>query len=1118
MMIQRMIAPRLKIPKKQTSNTLEHYKVWLAKQAEWEKNHDPIKETEEYRRAAARIVRVRNKNVQVFVPFRPGLSAFQVWSRSQMGIACMVVLAGLAGVFFSGLSLLVTTIALITIVYALHLLLSFWMLARVAGPSETTKVDEILLRQLKDVEWPRYTVLCPLYREATVVPQLLRALKQLDYPEDKLQILLLTEEDDTQTRSVIRAQALPPHFHLVTVPPGEPRTKPRACNYGLMYATGSYIVIYDAEDVPDPFQLKKAVLAFASHDTEVVCVQARLNCYNAKQNLLTRWYTAEYSMWFDLILPGLQKLGLMVPLGGTSNHFRASVLRALGGWDAFNVTEDCDLGLRLSRCGFKTVVLDSTTYEEAVSQGGNWLRQRSRWIKGYFQTYFVHTRYPLTPGRRELRNLFSLHLLIGSGACMLFINPIMWALFLLYLFCKDLVMPFYHTLFPLPIFYLGIFCFAFGNFFYVYLYLLGCARRKLYALMPCALLIPLYWVGGCLAALLALGELVFRPHYWQKTTHGLHLKDGQSIQGYPPEERASATLKLTRSRTDFILPVTDKILRVNPLPMMLNRMYATLQTFPLPVFTRMQAPAAEVKKRRRSDHWLMVVLGTASVLSIASCGYFFWRRQILLYSEATIQLRLAHHAFESIASGQALPAGTWFSMPQVVMLPFIWNSYLWQTGLAGSLGSMLCYVCTACFLYLTIKRLTGRSILSYLGTLLFLLNPNMLYLQATPLAEAVGIATCTTTLFFFLAWVQEQRLRLLILSGACSLLAMMAHPLGWGVFLALLILLVVTGKLQRQSFSCIGSNLLLFGLWGVWGLVLWECWNLIQARNPLLELSRLALFPVEMWHTQGISPAFHHIGIALKIAAFAPAFFAGIVPVMLACIGIVLYVRRQKLTPVTLTVLTFGIVPFVFLVLALYTGQLFILLPDTSHASFHNVRFGSLLLVPVALFCALFCDSVRLEHWRPFSRIMLVIFALLILGQSVALAADGGVVLEERQQGQTCEPVPLVYRYLEQHYNGGIILQRRPDPRLSTIQRRNLLDERSGLRWKQALQEPERFAEWVVYDGGMKALDVKSARFRTHYLLLVQDTSGMQLFYKKGGPSLHHVARVVEQPCPEHQH
>jgi len=299
------------------------------------------------------------------------------------------------GLFFYGMKLVIVIIAMITVLYFSSLILDFLLIMLALNQSTDEQIDDATVYALADADWPQYTILCPLYREAEVVPQFVQAMQALDYPADKLQILFLTEENDAETRKAIAAMHLPLHFSIVTVPDGQPRTKPRACHFGLLQATGDYVVIYDAEDVPDPLQLKKAVLTFANYDSDVACVQAKLNYYNGNQNLLTRWFTVEYCLWFDLMLPGMQQTKLPLPLGGTSNHFRMEMLHRVGAWDPFNVTEDCDLGLRLARSGLKTVMLNSITYEEANSQLKNWMRQRSRWIKGCLLTYLVYMREPL---------------------------------------------------------------------------------------------------------------------------------------------------------------------------------------------------------------------------------------------------------------------------------------------------------------------------------------------------------------------------------------------------------------------------------------------------------------------------------------------------------------------------------------------------------------------------------------------------------------------------------------------------------------------------------------------------------------------------------------------------
>ena len=273
------------------------------------------------------------------------------------------------------------------------------LMALIKSPEH--RVSQAEIDALIDADLPIYTVLVPMYKEPAIAQKIARTVTKLNYPLDKLDVKLLLEEDDAETRAKIDEVigSLPPCVEVVIaprVPVGQPRTKPRACNWGLERARGKYLVIFDAEDQPEADQLKKAVVVFnklqAQGKSKVVCLQAKLNYFNADQNWLTGFFTLEYTTWFDLFLPGLHRIWAPIPLGGTSNHFKTDVLKQLGGWDSFNVTEDCDLGIRLARQGQSTEVLDSTTWEEANSNYGNWVRQRSRWIKGYFQSHLVHTR------------------------------------------------------------------------------------------------------------------------------------------------------------------------------------------------------------------------------------------------------------------------------------------------------------------------------------------------------------------------------------------------------------------------------------------------------------------------------------------------------------------------------------------------------------------------------------------------------------------------------------------------------------------------------------------------------------------------------------------------------
>ena len=376
---------------------------------------------------------------------------------------------------------------------------------------EVLAVDERLL--------PVYTILVPLYREAAVVGRLTGSIARLDYPRAKLDVKLIVEEDDDETIAAIRAMKLPAHFRTVVVPDRQPKTKPKACNYGLIQAEGRYVVIFDAEDRPEADQLKKVAIAFAKSDERIVCVQCKLNYFNRSQNILTRWFTSEYSNWFDLLMPGLDSTNAPIPLGGTSNHFRTDKLVELGAWDPFNVTEDADLGIRLHKAGYKTAIVDSTTYEEANSDLYNWIRQRSRWVKGYIQTWLVHMRHPRALiAQLGFKGFLSFQLIVGGTFIGFLLNPVYWMLTSFWAMTQAGIIK---TLFPGFVYYAAAIGLFIGNFVFTYVNVAGSMRRGYYDLVKYALLSPLYWALMSIGAWKGFLQLFYRPFYWEKTVHGL---------------------------------------------------------------------------------------------------------------------------------------------------------------------------------------------------------------------------------------------------------------------------------------------------------------------------------------------------------------------------------------------------------------------------------------------------------------------------------------------------------------------------------------------------------------------------------------------------------------------
>jgi len=373
-------------------------------------------------------------------------------------------------------------------------------------------------RPLDDAELPIYTIIAPLRGEARMVAKLVRRLDALDYPRGKLDIKLVVERDDEATRRALESLDLPARYDVVVAPPGRPATKPRALNVALPAARGALVVVYDAEDEPDSDQLRLAAARFAA-DPTVHCLQAALTIDNAADSWISAMFAIEYATLFDLINPGLAALDLPIPLGGTSNHFRVRTLRCVGAWDAWNVTEDADLGMRLAFAGARVGALASSTAEEAPAALTAWFRQRVRWQKGWMQTLIVHSRRPLRFARALGRShaLAALALFGGSTLGGLFGPPLFFAAAWRAASGQLGVATVWQIMGDLAIYMLAL-----SGLMTMTIPGLTAMRRRRIAVRPRILAtLPLYYAMICVATWAALFDLAIRPYHWAKTEHGL---------------------------------------------------------------------------------------------------------------------------------------------------------------------------------------------------------------------------------------------------------------------------------------------------------------------------------------------------------------------------------------------------------------------------------------------------------------------------------------------------------------------------------------------------------------------------------------------------------------------
>lgn len=436
----------------------------------------------------------------------------------------LIVIFGLIGLFFMLLTFnFVNTFIFFNLFFSGTFLFAILFKLYLALKGSRYELHETITKEeVKEVDndsLPVYTILLPVYKEDKLIRKLIWNLRSLDYPRGKLDVKLLIEEDDDKTLNAVRNLDFPANFETIVVPFHMPKTKPKACNYGLFFCKGKYLTIYDAEDVPDSDQLKKVVALFRKLPKDYIVLQGALNYFNKNENLLTRMFTLEYSYWFDYMLPGLQSLDVPIPLGGTSNHFKLDKLIELGGWDPFNVTEDADLGVRVFEKKYRVGVVNSTTLEEANNEPFNWIRQRSRWIKGYMQTTLVHMRNPVRLiGKIGWRGFFGFNFFVGGTPITFLLYPVLLSFFVVYLIFDLQAV---RVIFPDWVLYISIFNFVAGNTLMVYINMLAVFKRRYYELILFAALNPIYWLMHSIAAYKGLWQLIYKPFYWEKTNHGL---------------------------------------------------------------------------------------------------------------------------------------------------------------------------------------------------------------------------------------------------------------------------------------------------------------------------------------------------------------------------------------------------------------------------------------------------------------------------------------------------------------------------------------------------------------------------------------------------------------------
>ena len=438
--------------------------------------------------------------------------------RAAVSCLALAVLLALAAPVVLFAILMTWALATLLMVVSLRVVSAFaWAQAQRRAAAKAR--DDTAAPQPAIARLPGVAIMVPLYRETDIAPRLIRRLGRLNYPKELLDVMLVVEAEDTQTLQALGSAELPRWMRVIPVPPGSIKTKPRALNYALDFARGSIVGIYDAEDAPEPDQIHRVVRRFHDRGADLACVQGILDYYNPATNWISRCFTIEYAAWFRVVLRGMERLGFALPLGGTTLFVRRDALERVGAWDAHNVTEDADLGIRLARHGYRTEIVATTTEEEPNCHVVPWIKQRSRWLKGFLICYAVLLRSP----RTSLRDLgwwrfWGVNVVFMATVSQYLLAPVLWSFWLLLL---GIWHPFTDVVANEILLAMGV-VFLLGEVANMSIALIAVWGRKHGFLRVWVPMLHVYFPMGSVAAYKAVWELLWRPFYWDKTAHGIH--------------------------------------------------------------------------------------------------------------------------------------------------------------------------------------------------------------------------------------------------------------------------------------------------------------------------------------------------------------------------------------------------------------------------------------------------------------------------------------------------------------------------------------------------------------------------------------------------------------------
>ena len=464
---------------------------------------------------------------------------------------------------------------------------------------------------------------------------------------------------------------------------------------------------------------------------------------------------------------------------------------------------------------------------------------------------------------------------------------------------------------------------------------------------------------------------------------------------------------------------------------------------------------------------LFFMLFLACIASLGSIAYAYTHGLILAYGDAESHINIAKRVVSGLTPGFGQLGGAWLPLPHMLMIPFVWNDFLWRSGLAGTIIASASYILSVLYIFKLIRLLTPSRFALVVGVAVFALNPNILYMQTTPLGELPLICSLVLSSYYLVLWAKKGTIAPLILASFAAFAGTLMRYDAWFLVVFEVLAVAIISLIKRYSYKKIEGTVVIYAVLAFLGIALWALWNYLIFKDPIYFLnSPYSAKSQQMdWLARGELPSYKNIINSVSYYSLASAQNAGVIVSIVAVLGMVLAIgksifsKNRATFAATLALLT----PYIFYVVTLYLGISILLVPELVPSNYQwtlfNIRYGIIMVPAVAVFLALLTSSLH-KFLKPVIILVLAMQAyLFIVGGTPVSLKDGTVGLSSRR------PSPAT-NFVKDNYDYGYVMfddfARSADPIDLNIPFENIIYVGNHPQWENALAKPQEHVRWLI--------------------------------------------------------